>query len=75
MHAAGNANRDVGRFREAEPFFRRCFEIRQKIFPKDSAPVIQGLYNLGRVLSDLGRNQEAEERFKSVLEMYLSIVA
>ena len=56
-------------------FFRRCFEIRQKIFPKDSAPVIQGLYNLGRVLSNLGRNQEAEERFKSVLEMYLSIVA
>ena len=59
--------REMGRYAEAEPLYRRSLEIREKQLGRDHPDVAGSLNNLANLYSDMGRYAEAEPLFRRSL--------
>ncbi len=63
--ALGNAYRQLGRYAEAEPLYRRWLEFTLKAFGPIHWNTALALTNLANIYGDLGRNSEAEPPLKA----------
>ena len=59
LHALAGLLRDEGRFREAEPLYRRALEIREKTAGANPRDVVETLKDYALLLRRAGRNGEA----------------
>ncbi len=69
LNNLANLYREMGRYAEAEPLFRRSLEINEKQLGADHPNVAQSLNNLAALYREMGRYAEAEPLYRRSLEI------
>jgi tetratricopeptide (TPR) repeat protein len=64
-----------GRYREAEPLYRRALDMRRNIFGDLHKDVAQSYNSLGCLKMDLGENKEAEDMLRIAISQRESLLS
>ncbi|MCB9565103.1 MAG: serine/threonine protein kinase [Kofleriaceae bacterium] len=65
----GDALRHLGRYDDAEPFYREALEVRRTLYPGDNADVAHSLNHLARLVQQKGDPAAAEPLYREGLAM------
>ena len=69
LHMAAKLLFDQGEFPEAEPFYRRALEIRERVLGADHEDTIDCLESLASLTKSMGKADEAEKLFLRLIEL------
>ena len=65
----GDALRHLGRYDDAEPFYRKALEVRRTLYPRDNADVAHSLNHLARLVHQKGDPAAAVPIYREALAM------